>query len=85
MSLVWHPTRWQNWCIPESEKKRQNQISKKLVDNKIWWRVIKSMQRWNKVVGTIGRSGKNTFSACRQYIIWSYGNIFPLKIPTKIC
>ena len=21
MFVAWHPTRWQNWCLPENEKK----------------------------------------------------------------
>ena len=38
MPVAWHPTRWQDWCMPEDEKKTKKLIQFlliKLVDNKM--------------------------------------------------
>ena len=40
MPVAWHPTRWQDWCMPEDEKKKKKKkqiqfLSIKLVDNKM--------------------------------------------------
>ena len=37
----------------KTRKKKQNQVSIKLVDNKIWCKVVKSMQRWDKVMAEV--------------------------------
>ena len=26
MPLVWHPSRWWNWCVPEDEKKETEKL-----------------------------------------------------------
>lgn len=44
-----------------------------------WWRVVKSWQRWGKVV----RSSKNYFSVHSYYMIYGCRDILSLKIPSK--
>ena len=45
----------------EMRKKKYNQflltkVSTKLVDNKIWWEVVKSCQSWGNVVRKVDKS-----------------------------
>ena len=59
--------------MPEDEKKEIEPIftQKKFASS---WEVVKSWQSWDKVLQDVCRSGKNTFSDCRQYVIWRYQN-----------